>query len=664
MQRIGPRISQWTLLGVSRRCVRSARCRNERSLRPSWRQLSTEHVSPSQVEPFSLQEDELSSSGTSSAGLEGDRDVNTIQPKARVRRTIPFSCPGCGALSQRVEKDAPGHYTRTRNSLRLWLKGKTPQERSTVPDASDEQVEGAGDIDRPSTQSVPVPFCDRCHELVHSNKGVSIDHPSIEAIADSIAESPHKQNHVYHVMDAADFPMSLIRGMQHTLEIAKPRSRNRRSQHDYTTRATMSYIITRSDLLAPTQEKVDRLMPYFREVLRNSLGRSGENARLGNLHLVSAKRGWWTKELKEEIWNRGGGNWLVGKFNVGKSNLFEVIFPKGSGERAPVYSQLLKDQESSEAGPDYLPETKLLPPPQPEVPFPTLPLVSSLPGTTASPIRLPFGNKKGELVDMPGLERSNLDHYVTAEHKGDLLMESRPKILQHNIKSGQSLLLGGGLIRITPMNDNHEQKVTMLAYPFVPLEAHVTATEKAIGAQSQERESGIPTILAADVGSKFRSAGIFTLDTDVTKQHAGPLLRAGVNVSSLPFRIFATDILIQGIGWVELVCQVRRARQSRTAPTVVNEPESALPESDLNMPDEGFQPFIPQGSRPSFDFPQVEVFTPEGAHISSRPTMNAWTLYKEDMLTKDRSKGVRPRQPMKGAKARGKKPLSKQRASA
>jgi hypothetical protein len=76
---------------------------------------------------------------------------------------------------------------------------------------------------------------------------------------------------------------------------------------------------------------VDVLMPYVREVLRDALGRENKDARLGNVRLVSAKRGWWTKQVKEDIWERGGAGWMVGKVNVGKSNLFEAVFPKGRG---------------------------------------------------------------------------------------------------------------------------------------------------------------------------------------------------------------------------------------------------------------------------------------------------------------------------------------------
>lgn len=584
------------------------------------------------------------------------------------RASLPVTCPGCGALSQEAEASSPGHYTRSRKSVKDYLHRPTPESALESHGETASNIQAVEDQDAVHA-SLPAtaPLCDRCHDLVHSSRGASIDHPSIEDIADSIAESPFKRNHVYHVLDAADFPMSLIPSIYTRLSLAKPRGQNRRSQHNYTTRPTMSFIITRSDLLAPTKEKVDALMPYFREVLRKALGGAGDSIRLGNIHLVSAKRGWWTSEIKEEIWQRGGGNWMVGKFNVGKSNLFEVLFPKGSGERAPVYAELRKQQdaESGPLIPDYLPESQLLPPPQPEVPFPALPLVSSLPGTTASPIRLPFGGKKGELIDMPGLERGNLDNFVHPDHKLDLVMTSRASVKQYNIKPGQSLLLGGGVVRITPTLEGSDPSAVMIAYPFVPLEAHVTSTEKATGTQQQERESGIETILADGAGAHVSSAGSFSLDTDVTKHQARELLRSGIPISQLPFRVYSIDLLIQGVGWVELVCQVRRRKRNEISisdqPLLRNDGE-APPESDLSMPSAGFRPFAPRAEL-QFGFPQVEVFTPNGEHVSTRRPMGAWTIWKEGKLPRNRNIASRPRKPMSGNKLQKKRQAKAQLAS-
>jgi genetic interactor of prohibitins 3, mitochondrial len=622
-------------------------------------------IAPATVQPRTLGDDEGSESGSPR------QVVSRHAPKA-----LPQSCPGCGGLSQEVETGEAGYYSRSRKAVRNYLRGLdksdgTKEQPQTSNDELDELAlvahiqAGADEKENTvlaeheqarSTPAVPVPICDRCHDLIYQSRGVSIAHPPIDAIADSIAESPFRHNHVFHVLDAADFPLSLIPNIHKSLSLAKPRSQNRRSQHDFSRKPTMSFVITRGDLVAKTKEGIDRLLPYFTSVLRTALGSFGEDMRLGNVHLVSAKRGWWTRDIKDTIWKRGGGNWMVGKANVGKSNLFEVLFPKGSGERAPSYAELQQDVQAtadpffSFAENEALPETSLLPPLQPETPFPVLPLVSSLPGTTASPIRLSFGKHKGELIDLPGLARGNLEDYVHPEHKGDLIMQTRPTVSQHNIKPGQSLLLGGGLVRITPILDESDASTVMLAYAFMPIEAHVTATTKAIATQLQERESGIKSILAKGVGGKMASAGILTLSDDVTKARAAPLLASGVDINKLPFRVFATDILVEGVGWVELACQVRRRRQASQSVFPAGPDGDALSHLDKPSRIEANDPTM------AFDLPQVEVFTPEGKHVGQRKTMQAWKIWLDAQRSGQSKKSViaRPRKPMKGAKKREK----------
>lgn len=641
--------------------------------------------------------------GEAEAPVKREPEDRVWLPEARQKNgpeSLPASCPGCGALTQETHKDEAGFYTRSRKAVKLFLRGgkreavkdtritdqsyQKPKQyigdvhpteeaqelnHARVTDSAEPNRNIPEEIDAP-----PIPMCDRCHDLVYNSRGVSIAHPSIDSLADSIAESPFRQNHVYHVLDAADFPLSLIPSIYSRLSLAKPRTQNRRSQHKFSSRPTISFIITRSDLLAPTKETVDSLMPYFQSVLRTALGRSAEDIRLGNVHLVSAKRGWWTRDIKESIWKRGGGSWMVGKVNVGKSNLFEVLFPKGSANSAPSYAELEQEVQaamsplrsgnaSAQSGnkPELLPETSLLPPPQPETAYPVLPLISSLPGTTASPIRLPFGNNKGELIDLPGLARGNLDAYVAPEHKLDLVMTHRPTVVQHNIKPGQSLLLGGGLVRITPSFNEAERDTVVLAYPFVPVSVHVTATEKAIGAQLQQRESGIKTILRDGAGENMTSAGTFRLATDVTKGRAGALLRAGVKMEKLPFRVFATDILIEGVGWVELVCQVRKRRQRPPEEPILpqqqyNDALSHLDEPSVT-PERRERKSQEKSEDDDFPRPIVEVFTPEGKHVGQRRCMGAWLLWNEGRTTRQRRRAVnaaRPRKSMKGAKKREK----------
>ncbi|KAI9820635.1 MAG: hypothetical protein M1827_005004 [Pycnora praestabilis] len=370
--------------------------------------------------------------------------------------------------------------------------------------------------------------------------------------------------------------------------------------------------------------------------------------------------------MKEEIWERGGGNWLVGKVNVGKSNLFETVFPKRRNEK--VSSSKLRgaaqDEEDrrndaetgkfprenfdhrgqrvleapDDQGEDVLEGDLLLPPSQPERAFPVMPIISSLPGTTASPIRLPFGHGKGELIDLPGLARGDLDSYIQPEHKLDIVMRNRIKPEQLVLKPGQSLLLGG-LIRITPISDG----ITMLAYTFLPLKVHKTATEKAISIQTQQRESGVDTIMEQGVGQKIKSAGTYQLEWDVTKQRSGPLTASsvvGMKADNLPYRILSTDILIEGCGWVELSAQVRKKKDTQAA--VGNEDFPAEAEGKAESQD------IVGGLKDVEVVPEVEIFTPEGKYVGSRRPMNAW-LFLAEKSPGPKRKG-RPRQSMKGQK--------------
>lgn len=594
-------------------------------------------------------------------------------------KTLPVVCPGCGALSQTVEAESPGFYSRKKRNV------KANKDNDVDDKIFQEAMSRAGyglapQEPEPEAQpesSAAVLICDRCHDLLYQSKGTSILHPSMQSIQDIIEASPHKHNHIYHVLDAADFPMSLIPNLMSALKLPRLRTQNRRSKNKTYLRdrvADISFIITRSDLLAPKKEQVDRLMPYMQEVLRDALGRTGRNVRLGNVRCVSAKRGWWTPQVKEEIYRRGGAGWVVGKVNVGKSALFEVVFPKGRNYdalesartkalRAPGAShEQIEDEVAAndaiteaahvsftpfQAGDDQLdemnsaltddaekkvdaPENReaerqrdafdeedeiddesdvvLLPPAQPETQYPQMPIVSALPGTTASPIRIPYGNGKGELIDLPGVQRSSLETHVAPEHQSSLVMRNRIKPDQYSLKPGQSLLIGG-LVRITPKTED----LVFLAYPFTPLNAHVTSNQKAVAIQTGVNEDDTPyagnveNIATEKAKLRIKSAGTYTLEWDVTKKRAGPVTdkTAGKQkAENLPFIVYSADILIEGVGWVELVCQVRNRRKSLISDALGVEFGTSVPAS------------IPK--------PQVEIFTPKGKFIGIRKPMNAW----------------------------------------
>ncbi|KAL8655197.1 MAG: hypothetical protein Q9210_001026 [Variospora velana] len=576
---------------------------------------------------------------------------------------LPQVCPGCGALAQGLaSQDEAGFYNFSRKSVKTFVCHHSRPLPSTLPaaarmfeeyaperscviprapllaDVLDASItaqsssQGNEDI---TGRDVPLPICNRCHHLLHHHGGQPIFHPSLQSIQSMIGASPHSYNHIYHILDAADFPLSLIPQLQRRLDLIPQRPQNRRAktrEYSQSRRAEMSFIITRSDLLAPQKGQVDALMPYLQQLLRDALGSSGRDVRLGNIRCVSAKRGWWTKQVKDEIWQRGGGGWMVGKVNVGKSNLFECIFPKGGQDRiiaqndstsnSPAHatvgtSRTQKAENPSENRTSSRPaatiDDSLLPPAQSEMRFPVMPIVSHLPGTTASPIRIPFGNGKGELIDLPGLARGSLEDHVLEDFRANIVMRRRAKPEQFVIKPSQSLLISG-LIRITPTTP----KITVLAYPFVPLSAHVTSTDKAIAIHTQIRPSRVPTIARPEVGPKVGLAGSYKLQWDVTKQRAGPLTlssAAALSTKILPFVVFSTDILIEGCGWIELVAQVRK--------------------KDI------------QSTSAGKEYPVVEVWSPNGDYIAARRPMNAWLLFQRKAVADRRS---RPRRSMKGVK--------------
>ncbi|KAI8630715.1 hypothetical protein F5Y19DRAFT_32359 [Xylariaceae sp. FL1651] len=619
---------------------------------------------------------------------------------------LPKHCRGCGALSQTSHSNQPGYFDLSRKAVQRYLGADKPPESSRLEDKIYEDALKKLDANELEKQGVDVqalalsippvdtrpqappkrPLCDRCHYLLHNHTGESIYHPSIESIHDTLLESPYKYNHVYHVIDAADFPMSLLPKISQFLDIMPLRSRNRRSRAGrfyHGQKIEMSFIITRADLLAPTKPQVDTLFPYLREVLRDVLGRTGKDIRLGNLRAVSAKRSWWTKELKEDIWKRGGAGWMLGKANVGKSQLFEAVFPKGRMDWDPSKHQITVDMEAKAkdaiASPIQKTETQedassnntdpaedglsdeysLLPPAPKEIQYPEMPLVSDLPGTTASPIRVPFGNGRGELIDLPGLERTGLEHHVKKEHRLSLLMRSRIVPEQMTLKPGQSLLLGG-FIRITP----REPAPIMLTYAFTPIVAHVSRTDKAIGIQNQLGEVNVENIALPGTGEKTKLAGSFELKWDVTKQRTGPLTRKsaiGLDVERLPYRVLSADILIEGVGWVEIVAQVRtKDLLVPKAPTKEETAEvqlSALDRLEAVADDPKKKKALPRHAeeKPEGEpnWPIVDVYSPEGKFIACRKPMNGWMLNKPKVSAA--SLKSRPRRSMKGMKKLEKK---------
>ncbi|KLU91886.1 hypothetical protein MAPG_10835 [Magnaporthiopsis poae ATCC 64411] len=614
---------------------------------------------------------------------------------------LPPQCTGCGGLTQTSTPGRPGYYNPERKDVKLCSGLETPPPRVPTRHEKEDSIVAAAlrAVDPEKLENLGVnvtalksdlpshepeqqpdrapPLCDRCHNLVHHSEGTPIFHPSLEALRETIDESPYKYNHIYHIIDAADFPMSLLPNIHSLLEAMPLRSQNRRSRSGrfYGDRKMdISFIITRSDLLARKKEQVDGMMSNIRETLREALGRRGRRVRLGNVHCVSARCGWWTQELLRKIRRLGGGCWFVGKANVGKSRLFHAVFPKGMGQPQPNNHQITVSPDANLQGRELersavaellpfaeedemeeLDEYSLLPPARRETNFPEMPLVSALPGTTASPIRVPFGNGKGELIDLPGLRRSRLDEYVKPEHHRSMIMQKHIRPTKEVIAPGKSLLIGG-FIRITPELPWYN----VLSWSFVPLKVHITSTRKAVALQQQTGEVNVENIATKKAAEATRLAGTYALRWDVTKEYTGPLTAkaaGNIPVDRLPFRILGADIVIEGVGWIELTVQVRKMQLEREAKKRPKRHDRDEIRQTLDLSEPGDEEIwkdehddVPEEQDDDDEaWPKVQVYTPEGGFVSVRPPMKASLCCQPRKPDKGR-----PRKSMKGAKKRAK----------
>lgn len=120
--------------------------------------------------------------------------------------------------------------------------------------------------------------------------------------------------------------------------------------------------------------------------------------------------------------------------------------------------------------------------------------------------------------------------------------------------------------------------------------------------------------------TNYKSAGVFTLNEDVTAQR-NPMLedRSPKAVDSLPYKIFSTDIVLAGIGWVEVHAQVKKNKVTGEYPKL-----------------------------------EVEVVSIEGKGVAQRKCMNAYPKLMEGarLAGKLKKHAKRPRLSKKGEKKR------------
>lgn len=424
--------------------------------------------------------------------------------------TPPSCCPGCGAPGQQLDANLPGYYPlklvqRLRPVEVKKHKKGTPRElereRVAKKKAEEEayyealkRVEGNADMikqlgltseDLPTSPDVPqipkhlikmdppTPICNRCHDLKHHHKAVSLpSYPSLKTLTSLLLSSRHKHNHIYHLIDAADFPATLHPGLRNHLHLNLPNS--------ITKNLTVSYIITRTDVLMPQRDQISSLMTYIKSTIKSVLperetveGGIHSNCRL---YAVSNRTGWDIGKLKEEISKRQGGVWFFGAVNVGKSSLLSSIWPEDgrprpvSFEDAAEFEILPEESEETIEGEDFkygafetvmpkaetehesldqiLNKAQVKAKPNPDLYVHVPPTVSDVPGTTAAPIRVSYksvgrgGKYKGEVVDLPGLTRwvgfkeSGFMKYVRPEKRSDVIMKQRITPEQYTIKPG------------------------------------------------------------------------------------------------------------------------------------------------------------------------------------------------------------------------------------
>ncbi|KAJ4307108.1 hypothetical protein N0V88_000485 [Collariella sp. IMI 366227] len=600
----------------------------------------------------------------------------TTEPPALTqepKKTLPVQCHGCGALSQTTVPDEAGYYDVSRKAVKQYLGLEVKEERIRGGSTDDivKQALQSVDVEALAKQGINLkallperaprpdleraadktPLCERCHNLIHHSTGNSIYHPSIESLQDTIEESPYKHNHVYHVLDAADFPMSLLPRLHALLDITL-RTQNRRSKtvkYQHGRHTEMSFIISRSDLLAPNKEQVDSLMPYIKETLREALGRVGGRVRLGNVHCVSAKRAWWTKELKESIWKRGGAGWMVGKANVGKSQLFEAVFPKGRMDAPPPkhkisvnvfpkpqkYRTLEEAIAADESNEDFEDPNPLLPgrttqpteefspsPPQPETQFPSMPVVSSSQAPPPRPSASPSATAAANSSTSRASPAPTLNS-TCSRPPPSLIMKSR--VLPNNKSSNQANPFSSAVSSASPpRNVAPDEELIFLTYPFTPITPHLTATDKAVAVQTQAEDApGVENIALPGTGATVKHAGAFQVRYDVTKARTGPLTRkeaVGLKVDRLPYRV-----------------QTPKVEEQLQTLDLREEPVNAMG----NGRDEEMVSLAEAEAK----WPVIDVYSPEGKFVGYRRPMNAWMLNKPKGDMKSR-----PRKSMKGAK--------------
>jgi ribosome biogenesis GTPase A len=341
-------------------------------------------------------------SSTSNTNIILDPDLLTSpEPIA-----IPKKCNGCGSIFQHNDALKPGYVPLSK--FTDFSVGSSFSSTADFPDSIDSA---------PSLAISPPPpsiICQRCFHLTHYGDTSAIDKE--DPLTREVRSKDDIVEHIkwietfpptalcIKVVDALDLHGTIVPQLVGAL-------RTRR----------VLLVVNKADVL-PTTLTAHELQIYVRKLakeagIRNVVGCVASSAIRGK-HGITAL----TKEIRSL--RNGRSVYLVGVANVGKSTLFNelklnnVLFPQTSiastSETAP------KDKDAT---------------------------VSSLPGTTISPLKVRFGtgSSRWDMYDTPGIvvNRKKHDMLRNVKLRKELLQNKTIKPKTFSVKGGTTLFFGG-----------------------------------------------------------------------------------------------------------------------------------------------------------------------------------------------------------------------------
>ncbi|BFZ64508.1 hypothetical protein YB2330_005654 [Saitoella coloradoensis] len=355
-------------------------------------------------------------------------------------------------------------------------------------------------------------ICLRCHNLKHHSSApaapptvvtknkrwtepvAELNTPKFTEWHDVIRtiRNTHPSPIVLHIMDIADFPLSLLKDLPKHVPNAK-----------------MVYVITRADLIAKNDEECALLRLELQTRIKKITGQQTADVRI-----ISSHKGWGVDLLADSITKRAGTAtkevFCVGVANVGKSSLLNSL------ARRRVISVPVKD-----------PVTE-----------------SHLPGTTLGTVRLPiqpYGMKHQAVInDTPGFAwpGGGLMQYVDPDVLRDIMPKKTIATTEPEwLRPGQSLLLGG-LIRIDYPEDEGTDRVRVGIFTNLPW--HIARSEKVDKIMEYARRPVVDE-------SEERRREITPIIYDEPLQ---PLGRPIDLTDLYSPNAYARDLVLAGLGWI------------------------------------------------------------------------------------------------------------------